>query len=101
MSENEMSAQRWENTTAYIRRLFCREDEHLATVMERAVKAGLPEIEAGPETGRLLQLLARMTGAKLAVEVGTLAGYSAIWIARGLAPGKIHPRSSPGQTDNG
>lgn len=87
MSEYPMSRERWNDTGRYIRALFCREDEHLASIMPRAVAAGLPEIEAGPETGRLLQLLARLTNAKFAIEVGTLAGYSAIWIARGLAKG--------------
>ena len=40
-----------------------------------------------PEEGRFLELLARACGARLAVEIGTLGGYSGIWIARGLAPG--------------
>jgi caffeoyl-CoA O-methyltransferase len=54
--------------------------------MDRAAAEGLPRIEVGPETGNLLALLTRLTQAKLVIEVGTLAAYSAIWIARALAP---------------
>ncbi|MBS0195883.1 MAG: O-methyltransferase [Planctomycetes bacterium] len=80
----EMTPQRWEHTTTYIRELFCREDSLLAGLMPAATAKGLPAIDAGALTGRLLELLARITSAKLAIEVGTLAGYSGIWIARGL-----------------
>lgn len=59
--------------------------------MDRAVAAGIPAISVSPDTGRMLQLLASMTnagqGARAALELGTLAGYSTLWIARGLAPG--------------
>lgn len=82
-----ITPERWERTNAYIRALFAREDRVLAGLMDRAISAGLPSIDAGPESGRVLQLLAMITGARCAVEVGTLAGASAIWIARGLAPG--------------
>lgn len=82
-----MSDERWRHTSAYIRALFAREDEVLEGLMTRATAEGLPAIDAGPESGRMLQMLAMMTAAALAIEVGTLAGVSAIWIARGLAPG--------------
>ncbi|MBI4768969.1 MAG: O-methyltransferase [Chloroflexi bacterium] len=48
---------------------------------------GLPEISVRPEEGRFLQLLVRAVGARRAVEIGTLGGYSGTWIARGLAEG--------------
>ncbi|HVZ94643.1 MAG TPA: O-methyltransferase [Phycisphaerales bacterium] len=87
----EMTPARWEYTSAYLAEVFGAEDEHLAGLMARAVEAGLPDIAVSADVGRLLQLLTSMTGgaggAKLAIELGTLAGYSAIWIARGLAPG--------------
>jgi len=54
---------------------------------EEAARRGLPEIGVKPEEGRFLEFTARACGARLAVEVGTLGGYSGIWIARGLAPG--------------
>lgn len=86
-----MDSGRWERIGAYIREVFGAEDEHLASIMPRAIEAGLPDIAVSAEVGRLLQILASLTngglGAGLAVELGTLAGYSAIWIARGLAPG--------------
>jgi len=56
--------------------------------LERAFRAGelhgIPAIQIGPAEGRTLQILLRLAGAKKVVEVGTLAGYSAIWIARAL-----------------
>lgn len=48
---------------------------------------GIPAIQVGPSEGRLLYLLMRLIGARKVVEVGTLVGYSAIHLARGLAPG--------------
>jgi caffeoyl-CoA O-methyltransferase len=54
--------------------------------MDEAVAAGLPEIAVGPDVGRLLMILTSMTEGRLAVEVGTLGGYSGIWITRGLRP---------------
>lgn len=50
-------------------------------------KLGLPAISIKPEEGRFLQVLARAIGTKRALEIGTLGGYSGIWIARGLLPG--------------
>ncbi len=82
-----MTPERWRHTSRYIRDLFAREDEVLAGLMRRADAAGIPSIDAGPESGRVLQMLALLVGARHAVEVGTLAGVSAIWIARGLVPG--------------
>jgi predicted O-methyltransferase YrrM len=87
----EMSNERWERTGAYVAAVFACQDEQRRTLMERAVAAGLPAIAVSPDTGRTLQMLASMTnagrGARAALELGTLAGYSALWIAAGLAPG--------------
>ncbi len=86
-----MTPARWENTCAYLRDVFGNEDEQFRTLMARAVAAGLPDIAISAEVGRLLQLLTSMCnggrGAAVAIELGTLAGYSGIWIARGLASG--------------
>ncbi len=49
--------------------------------------AGLPAIQVAPNQGRLLELLARSLGARAILEIGTLGGYSTLWLARGLAPG--------------
>lgn len=87
----EMSPARWGRTCAYLRDVFGRQDAHLAGLMGRAVEGGLPDIAVSADVGRLIGLLTSMTGggagARLAIEVGTLAGYSGVWIARGLAPG--------------
>jgi predicted O-methyltransferase YrrM len=49
--------------------------------------AGLPDINVSPNQGKLLMLLAQTIGAHTILEIGTLAGYSTIWLARALAPG--------------
>lgn len=79
-----MTPERWEYFSAYADELFGEPDEQMATLMDRASEAGLPQISVGSDVGRLLSILAGSTAGRLAVEVGTLAGYSAIWIARGL-----------------
>lgn len=81
-----MTPQTWEFLEHYSLEVFGAEDEHLAGLMDEAVAAGLPDIAVSADVGRLLQILISMTTGRLAVEVGTLAGYSAIWMARGLSP---------------
>ena len=71
----------------YISSLFTSEDASLLSVRQDSSKHGLPTINIKPEEGRFLQFLARASGARKAVEIGTLGGYSGIWIARGLLPG--------------
>lgn len=68
----------------YIAALFAPEDDVLRTLREEADRGGLPPIAIPPETGRLLQVLLRAIGARRVLEVGTLGGYSAIWMARAL-----------------
>lgn len=82
-----MTPERWQSTRAYMDAVFGGTDGSHAGVMERATAAGMPSIDAGPATGKLLMLLATVTRTEMAIEVGTLAGYSAIWIARGMMPG--------------
>lgn len=82
-----MSTSRESYIRAYTRDVFGAQDDHLAGLMVEGVAAGLPDIAVSPDVGRLLLLLAKMVDAKCIVEVGTLGGYSAIWLARGLAPG--------------
>ncbi len=81
----EMTPQLWEYMSAYSQEVFGTEDAHLAGLMEEAVAKGLPDIAVCAEAGRLLMILTSMTPGKLAIEVGTLGGYSGIWIARGLS----------------
>ncbi len=73
--------------SGYIAATFAVEDDALHGAREAAVRAGLPAISIKPEEGRFLELIARACGARRAVEIGTLGGYSGIWIARGLALG--------------
>jgi predicted O-methyltransferase YrrM len=71
----------------YIAGLFAQEDELLRGLREDAANAGLPAISVPPETARFLQLLVRAVGATRVLEVGTLGGYSAIWMARAMGEG--------------
>jgi caffeoyl-CoA O-methyltransferase len=71
----------------YISSLFAVEDSSLRMAREESPKRGLPSISIKPEEGRFLQFLVRACGAKKAVEIGSLGGYSGIWIGRGLLPG--------------
>jgi len=81
-----MTPQRWDFLESYSREVFGDEDDHLAGLMNEAVAAGIPDIAVSADVGRLLKILTSMTRGLLAVEVGTLAGYSGIWITRGLRP---------------
>ena len=69
----------------YVEELFAPQDEALKAAVEESQRAGLPEIQVSPNEGKLLQLLAQMVGARRILEVGTLGGYSAINLARGMA----------------
>lgn len=71
----------------YITGLFAQEDELLRELKEEASREGLPAISVPPETARLLQVLLRAIGAINVLEVGTLGGYSAIWMARAMGKG--------------
>lgn len=75
-----------DRTGEYIAGLFAPEDEILATLREEADRTGLPPIAISADEGRLLQVLLTGIGARSVLEVGTLGGYSAIWMARALPP---------------
>ncbi len=70
----------------YIDQLFVPEDAALEAARKSAVDAGLPEIQVSRGQGKLLYLLARLCGARRILELGTLGGYSAIWLGRALPP---------------
>ena len=63
------------------------EDDALAAALAASEAAGLPPIEVSAAHGKMLHLLARIAGARKALEIGALGGYSTIWIARALAHG--------------
>ncbi len=74
----------------YIDDLFAPEDAALTGALERSRAAGLPDIQVSAGQGKFLYLLARLVGARRVLELGTLAGYSTIWLARALpADGRL------------
>lgn len=77
----------FENYDAYIAGLFAQEDVVLQGTRAEMQAAGLRPINVSPTGGRLLQVLALMIGARRILEIGTLGGYSATWLARALPPG--------------
>ena len=77
----------WDDVDRYISETLVQPDAALQAALTAADQAGLPPISVSPAHGKLLFLLARAVGAKRILEIGTLAGYSAIWLARALPPG--------------
>jgi len=77
----------WDQVDAYLTGTFVPRDEAFAAALADSEKAGLPTIQVSPPQGRLLELLARALRARQILEIGTLGGYSTLWLARGLAPG--------------
>lgn len=82
-----MSQAQWTAVDEYITDLLVKPDAALANALQASLDAGLPAIAVAPNQGKLLHLLARMTGARRMLEIGTLGGYSTIWLARALATG--------------
>ena len=80
----------WTAVDAFLDATLVREDEALQAAVRESAAAGLPSIAVTPSQGKLLHQLALMVGARRILEVGTLGGYSAIWMARALPPdGKL------------
>lgn len=94
----DMTPDRWRHTCDYLDEVFGAQDEHLAKLMPRAVEAGLPDIAVSASVGRMLMVLAQLVEARFIVEVGTLGGYSGIWLARGMAPGGSLVTIEPNET---
>jgi predicted O-methyltransferase YrrM len=82
-----VTAPSWTDVDAYINDRVVGEDPALDAAQPRAAAAGIPAIEVAPNQGKLLNLLARIQGARAILELGTLAGYSTIWLARALPDG--------------
>ncbi|MDC2864603.1 O-methyltransferase [Bacillus sp. BP-3] len=82
--------QKWIEVDAYITKQLLPSDEILENVLEENSKAGLPAIDVAPNQAKFLHLLALIKGAKRILEIGTLGGYSTIWLARALpADGRL------------
>lgn len=77
---------KWYQTNDYARAVFGDEPAHIRATREAVAEAGLPDWAVTPEVGRFLAMLARTTGGRTALEVGTLGGYSTLWLLEGMAP---------------
>jgi predicted O-methyltransferase YrrM len=82
-----MSQQQWTEVERYLADRLIPSDPVLEAVLEANAAAGLPPIDVSPNEGKLLQLLAQLCRAQRILEIGTLGGYSTIWLARALPPG--------------
>jgi len=82
-----MSQEQWTAVDRYITDLVVRPDPALDAALRDSAAAGLPAINVSPSQGKLLHLLARAQGARRILEIGTLGGYSTIWLARALPAG--------------
>ena len=82
-----MSSRLWHEVDSYITDTLVQPDAALAAALEASDAAGLPQISVSPAHGKLLWMLARLQNARRILEIGTLGGYSTIWLARGLAAG--------------
>lgn len=85
-----MSQDQWTAIDDYITELFVPTDSALEATLQSTIDADLPKINVAPNQGKLLQILALSHHATRILEIGTLAGYSTIWLARALPPnGKL------------
>jgi predicted O-methyltransferase YrrM len=82
-----MSQEQWTAVDRYFADLLVPPDAALEAALQASVAAGLPPINVSPNQGKLLQLLARIQNVRTILEIGTLGGYSTIWLARALPPG--------------
>lgn len=82
-----MTPEQWTLVDRYIADALIPEDPVLEAALQASNDAGLPAIAVAPPHGKLLHLIAKIHGAKAILEIGTLGGYSTIWLARALPAG--------------
>jgi predicted O-methyltransferase YrrM len=82
-----MTQELWSAVDRYINDLVVPSDPALEDALKDSAAAGLPAIQVSPAQGKFLHLLARIQGARKILEIGTLGGYSTIWLARALPAG--------------
>ena len=82
-----MNPEQWTAVDRYITDALIPADPVLEAALQASTDAGLPAISVSAPQGKLLHLLARINGAKTILEIGTLGGYSTIWLARALPVG--------------
>ena len=80
-------SQTWDAVDSYVEGQLIGADPALDAAIAASAAAGLPKIAVTPSQGKLLHLIARSIGARTILEIGTLGGYSSIWLARALPPG--------------
>ncbi|MGA1981600.1 MAG: O-methyltransferase [Acidobacteriaceae bacterium] len=82
-----MEQEKWSAVDGYITERLVAQDAALDAALKANAAAGLPLIDVAPNQGKLLHVLALTKGARRILEIGTLGGYSTIWLARALPPG--------------
>jgi predicted O-methyltransferase YrrM len=82
-----MDQETWSAVDEFVGETLVPDDEALQGALDAAEAAGLPQIQVSPPQGKLLQMLARLQGARTVLEFGTLGGYSTILLARALPDG--------------
>jgi predicted O-methyltransferase YrrM len=82
-----VSKEQWAAVDRYLSDLFVPSDPALDAALASSAAAGLPAINVAPNQGKMLMLLAMIRGARSILEIGTLGGYSTIWLARALPTG--------------
>jgi predicted O-methyltransferase YrrM len=87
VSEDNRPEETWVAVEDYFGKVLALADPGLEATLAASAAAGLPAINVSPMQGKFLNLLARAVGARAILEIGTLGGYSAIWLARALPAG--------------
>jgi predicted O-methyltransferase YrrM len=82
-----VTQEQWSAVDRYITDHLLPQDDALDAALRASAEAGMPNIAVSPAQGKMLMLLARMQHARTILEIGTLGGYSTIWLARALPPG--------------
>ena len=84
MKSDHDAQEQWTAVDRYLTDLFVPPDPALEAALQASAAAGLPPIQVSPNQGKLLLLLARVKAARNILEIGTLGGYSTVWLARAL-----------------
>jgi predicted O-methyltransferase YrrM len=82
-----MTSARWDAVDRFLADLLVRPDQALTGALDANAAAGLPPIDVSPTQGKMLMLLAQIQQTRTILEIGTLGGYSTIWLARALPAG--------------
>jgi predicted O-methyltransferase YrrM len=80
---------KWTDVDRYVNTVVAADDDALVAAIKASEAAGLPAISVTPQQGRFLHTLARSIRSRAILEIGTLGGYSTIWLARAVAPGGL------------